>query len=331
MQPGVHIARAFAVLLFWFRGCCFFSHFVAGTHRLPFSGVLTLIALLYFGLLDGLGLWFNLLGIPFFLFDFIKIKLWQFSFALIQIWLCSLIDAKIDEAGVDVESIQNILTYSIRNAQWISWLDAWEELFLVSCLHVLERTLTLQEGESLFYLVLLRDDDSGLSATRVRQAGLTAMNQEGAAVLRVELQSFSRLLMQLHGPHGVKVLVLNLLSWGFLKPIDIQWANSNLGKVQLELVLVSISQSIKIFSFDIALDYVILNDSLNILYWIRSWYPSWLLAYGCFVLEPKSLLSVLVCQGVLISVSRDLLSWTLKIEEVLLTEASMPGKTSEPA
>jgi hypothetical protein len=48
------------------------------------------------------------------------------------------------------------------------------------------------------------------------------------------------------------------------------------------------------------------------------------------------LLSVLVCQGVLmiilvISVSRDLLSWTLKIEEVLLTEASMPGKTSEPA
>jgi hypothetical protein len=113
MQPGVHIARAFAVLLFWFRSCCFFSYFVAGTHRLPFSGVLTLIALLYFGLLDGLGLWFNLLGIPFFLFDFIKIKLWQFSFALIQIWLCSLIDAKIDEAGVDVESIQNIL----RNAQ----------------------------------------------------------------------------------------------------------------------------------------------------------------------------------------------------------------------
>jgi len=155
------------------------------------------------------------------------------------------------------------------------------------------------------------------------------MNQEGATVLRVELQSFSRLLMQLHGPHGVKVLVLNLLSWGFLKPIDIQWANSNLGKVQLELVLVSISQSI--FSFDIALDYVILNDSLNILYWIWSWHPSWLLAYGCFVLKPKSLLGVLVYQGVLISVSRDLLSWTLKIEEVLLTEASMPGKTSEPA
>lgn len=76
MQPGFHISRAFAVLLFWFHGCCFFSHFVTGTHRLPFSGVLTLIALLYCGLLDGLGLWFNLLSIPFFLFDFIKIKLW---------------------------------------------------------------------------------------------------------------------------------------------------------------------------------------------------------------------------------------------------------------
>jgi hypothetical protein len=134
------------------------------------------------------------------------------------------------------------------------------------------------------------------------------MNQEGATVLRVELQSFSRLLMQLHGSHGVKVLVLNLLGWDFLKSIDIQWANSNLGKVQLELVLVSISQSIKILSFDIALDYVILNDSLNILYRIWSWNPSWLLAYGCFVLEPKSLLSVLVSHGVLISVSRDLLS-----------------------
>lgn len=135
--------------------------------------------------------------------------------------------------------------------------------------------------------------------------------------------------MQLHGSHGVKVLVLNLLCRDSLKSIDIQWANSNLGKVQLELVLFSISQSI--FSFNIALDYVILNDSLNILYWIWSWNPSWLLAYGCFVLEPKSLLSVLVSHGVLISVSRDLLSWTLKIEEVLLTEASMPGKTSKPA
>jgi hypothetical protein len=132
------------------------------------------------------------------------------------------------------------------------------------------------------------------------------MNQEGATVLRVELQSFSRLLMQLHGSHGVKVLVLNLLGWDFLKSIDIQWANSNLGKVQLELVLLFISQSI--FSFNIALDYVILNDSLNILYRIWSWNPSWLLAYGCFVLEPKSLLSVLVSHGVLISVSRDLLS-----------------------
>ena len=132
------------------------------------------------------------------------------------------------------------------------------------------------------------------------------MNQEGATVLRVELQSFSRLLMQLHGSHGVKVLVLNLLCRDSLKSIDIQWANSNLGKVQLELVLFSISQSI--FSFNIALDYVILNDSLNILYWIWSWNPSWLLAYGCFVLEPKSLLSVLVSHGVLISVSRDLLS-----------------------
>jgi len=119
------------------------------------------------------------------------------------------------------------------------------------------------------------------------------MNQEGATVLRVELQSFSRLLMQLHGSHGVKVLVLNLLSWGFLKSIDIQWANSNLGKVQLELLIVSVLFSISqsIFSFNIALDYVILNDSLNILYWIWSWNPSWLLAYGCFVLEPKSLLS----------------------------------------
>jgi len=76
MQHGVHIARAFALLLFWFCGCCFLSHFITGTHRLPFSGVLTLIALLYFGLLDGLGLWFNLLSISFFLFDFIKIKVW---------------------------------------------------------------------------------------------------------------------------------------------------------------------------------------------------------------------------------------------------------------
>jgi hypothetical protein len=76
MQPGVHIARAFAVLLFWFHSCCFLSRPITGTHRLPFSGALTLIALLYFGLLDGLGLWFHLLSISFFLFDFIKIKLW---------------------------------------------------------------------------------------------------------------------------------------------------------------------------------------------------------------------------------------------------------------
>ena len=76
IQRGVHIARAFALLLFWFRSCWFLSRFITGTHRLPFSGVLTLIALLYFGLLDELGLLFNLLRTSFFLFDFIKIKLW---------------------------------------------------------------------------------------------------------------------------------------------------------------------------------------------------------------------------------------------------------------
>jgi hypothetical protein len=75
MQHGIHVARAFSVLLFWFRGCSFLSRFITGTHRLPFCGVLTLIALLYFGLLDGLGLWFDLLSNPFVLFDFIKIEL----------------------------------------------------------------------------------------------------------------------------------------------------------------------------------------------------------------------------------------------------------------
>ena len=130
--------------------------------------------------------------------------------------------------------------------------------------------------------------------------------------------------MQLHGSHGVEVFVLNLLQRSYLKFIG-----GNFSEVQLEFVLFSNSQPV--FSFDIALDYVILNDSLNILYRIWSRYPSWLLAHGRLVLEAKGLLGVLVGQGVLVSVPRDLLGWALKIEEVIVTEAAMSGKASEPA
>ena len=196
IQHGFLIATAFAVVLLW-PWCNLFFHLLAGTHCLPFRCVLTLIAWLHFGLLNGLAWWFHLRIAFVFVPDFIKIEMWQFPLMLVLLYRFIIDD--VDGTGIDVESVQDVF----RNTRWISRFKVLEEVIFIGCLHVLERTLTLQQSKCLFYLVLLCDDDPGLSATRVRQAGLTAVNQEGAAVLRVELQSFSRLLMQLHGSHGV--------------------------------------------------------------------------------------------------------------------------------
>lgn len=84
-----------------------------------------------------------------------------------------------------------------------------------------------------------------------------------------------------------------------------KFISGNFGEVQLKFVLFFVS--LPIFSLDVAFDYVILNDSLNILYRIRSRYSPWLLTHGRLVLEAKSLLGVLVSQGVLVGVPGDLL------------------------